>query len=353
MAWPKTRKRIDCSTCARRLQNSSFHLNSRNRSDSSASAEATTIPPSSNRVSTSRAVPLCRSPRRARICSPWCRLRTALVFGKASHTSALNRSCQLSVRVCTSPVSKTWTSYWTGAAAGGTNRIGAPPSDGFARAQRNQRRRAERDFAGHGPGFLAQSDRAAVAWQAVEIRPVKAGKGLDLVERPRLLEGLRIELDRRVRRIDARVAAQRLLVGAGMRRAVGAEEEFRIAAGRRAHERLAMLFALQHRQAVIVRPDAAREHRTAVVEQVMRGDRGGDPGTASQDEFHRFAGGDMLDHDPQPREAARDAGEHRFEKHALAIEDVHAGSRDFPVYEKRQIVFLHRGERAYPALAAM
>ncbi len=153
-----------------------------------------------------------------------------------------------------------------------------------------------------------------------------------------------------MRGIDTRVPAQRLLVGAGMRRAVGAEEEFRIAARRRAHERLAMLLALQHRQAVVVRPDAAREHRAAIVEQVVRGDRGGDPGTACQDEFHRFAGGRVLDHDPQPREAARDAGEHRFEEHALAVENVHAGRRDFAVDEQRQIVFLHRSERGIGAL---
>ena len=35
----------------------------------------------------------------------------------------------------------------------------------------------------------------------------------------------------------------------------------------------AMLFALEHRQAVVVRPDAAGEDRVAVVEQVVRGDR--------------------------------------------------------------------------------
>src|SRR6266850_2353179 len=56
---------MDRSTSARRFQKSSFHLNSRSRDDSSASATATRIPPSSNKVSTSRAVPLKRSARRA------------------------------------------------------------------------------------------------------------------------------------------------------------------------------------------------------------------------------------------------------------------------------------------------
>ncbi len=195
-------------------------------------------------------------------------------------------------------------------------------------------------------------DRARVARQPVEIRAVNAGKGLEPVERPCLLEGLRVELDRRVRRIDAGMPAQRLLVRAGMRSAVGAEEEFRIATRRCAHQRLAVLLALQHRQTVIVRPDAAREHCAAVVKQVVRGDRGGDVRTPRQHELHRLAGGCVLDHDAKPREAARDLCQDCVEKHALAIENVHARSRDLSMNEQGQLVLFHGRERRMGALDA-
>src|SRR2546430_1684930 len=169
------------------------------------------------------------------------------------------------------------TSYWTGnsseAAAGGTKRIGAPPP-------------------------LTTAGAAST------------------------LEALRVELDRCVRGIYARVSARRLLVGTGMRRAVGAEEEFGVAARRGAHQRLAVLLALQDRQAVIMRPQTAREHRAAVVEQVVRGDRGGNTGPSRQHEIDSLAGGHVLDHDAKPRETAGDIGEDRLEEYAFPIENI-------------------------------
>src|SRR5207245_149125 len=260
------------------------------------------IPPSSKSVSTSRAVPLSRSPRRARISSQWCLFRTALVLGNASQTSALNRSCQLSGRVCTSPVSKIRTSYWA-EVAGGTNRIGAPPpltTDGVPRA-------------------LSSSCRGSRS------RGRRPSRGVSAVK----------------------IGAS----GAGMRRAVGAEEEFRIAARRRANQRLAVLLALQHRQTVIVRPDAAREHRAAVVEQVVRCDRGGNVRPPRQHELHSLAGGHVLDHDAKPRETAGDLGEDRLEKHALAIENIHARSRDLTVNEQGQHLLFHGRESQLGGLA--
>ena len=49
---------------------------------------------------------------------------------------------------------------------------------------------------------------------------MKAREALELVERPGLLEGLRVELDRGVRGIDPGVPAKRLLVGARVRGAL-------------------------------------------------------------------------------------------------------------------------------------
>src|SRR6185503_20961521 len=105
-----------------------------------------------------------------------------------------------------------------------------------------------------------------------EARAELGSEALQLVERAGFLEGRGVELDRRVRRVDPRAAARRFLLLARMWRAVGAEEEFRVAGGRGLDQRLAVLLALQHRQAVVMRTDAAHEERVAVEEQVVGGD---------------------------------------------------------------------------------
>ena len=79
-----------------------------------------------------------------------------------------------------------------------------------------------------------------------------------------------------MRREHAGAAAGRFLGAARVRRAVRAEEEARVARSRGLDQRLAVALALQERQAVQVRPQAAREHRAAVEEQVLRRDRRGD-----------------------------------------------------------------------------
>src|SRR6478735_728355 len=77
------------------------------------------------------------------------------------------------------------------------------PGDRFARAHRHQLGVAEGLRSRHGPAFLLQPDAAAIARQAVEIRAVEAGEALQLVECARQVEGFGIQLDRRVRAIDA------------------------------------------------------------------------------------------------------------------------------------------------------
>jgi hypothetical protein len=61
-----------------------------------------------------------------------------------------------------------------------------------------------------------------------------------------------------------------------VRRAVGAEEEARLAAGRRLEQRRAIGLGLEDGQAVEVRADAAFENRVAIVQQVLGRDRRGD-----------------------------------------------------------------------------
>ena len=74
---------------------------------------------------------------------------------------------------------------------------------------------------------------AVVARQAVEVRAEFRGEGLQPRQHAGLLEGLGIQLDAGMGGVDAGAAAGVLLGVARVRRAVGAEEEARIAAPRR------------------------------------------------------------------------------------------------------------------------
>jgi hypothetical protein len=52
---------------------------------------------------------------------------------------------------------------------------------------------------------------------------------------------------------------------------------------------------LEHRQAVVVRAQAALEQGVAVQEQVLRGDGGGDPGARAEHELQCRLGRDVLE----------------------------------------------------------
>src|SRR5690606_15580479 len=158
----------------------------------------------------------------------------------------------------------------------------------------------------HLPGSAYQRDALFVARQTVEVRTVEAGEGFQPVERAGLFERLCIQLDRRMRGEAAGTTAGRFLVVTRMRRAVGAEEELVALARRRGDQGFAMLFALEHRQAVVMRPDAALENGIAVVEQMMRGDGGADVRPAVAHERRGVAGGDVFEYDAQPGEAPHD-----------------------------------------------
>lgn len=67
------------------------------------------------------------------------------------------------------------------------------------------------------PRFSHERDAIRVAWQAVEFRPVEAGKGLQLVQCAGLLERFGIQLDGRMCRVAAGAAAGRFLGATRMR----------------------------------------------------------------------------------------------------------------------------------------
>ena len=131
----------------------------------------------------------------------------------------------------------------------------------------------------------------------------------------------------------------------GMRRAVGAEEELRRARGGGGHQRQAMLLALEHRQAVVVRPHAAQEDGVAVEQQVVRGDRRRQVLVARGHVLRRLARGDVLEHDLQPGEVAPQRLQHAVDEHRLAVEQVDVGIGDLAMHQQQQAFALHRLQR--------
>ena len=117
--------------------------------------------------------------------------------------------------------------------------------DGLSGAKRHERVGAERKLAAESARCVFSSVmRSRVVRQAVEVRAVSVREILELLDRPGFVERFGVQLDRRVRGVDARAAAGGFLGVPRMGRAVGAEEELRIAAHRGRDERLAMRFAL-------------------------------------------------------------------------------------------------------------
>src|SRR4051812_24281982 len=82
------------------------------------------------------------------------------------------------------------------------------------------------------PFFPDQPQAFGIARQSIEIRAEVRRKSLQALQPARRLEGLRVQFDARVRGEHAGTAAGVFLGVLRMRRAVGAEEEARIPAGR-------------------------------------------------------------------------------------------------------------------------
>src|SRR5690606_40591961 len=99
---------------------------------------------------------------------------------------------------------------------------------------------------------------------AIECRTVQRSESLEPIKRILLLEHL-CKAGDRVRRIeDASAATGAFLQRIDMRRGVGAEEECPLARSRSGAQRQAVLLALGHRQAVVVRANATDKNRVAI-----------------------------------------------------------------------------------------
>src|SRR5688500_5071212 len=98
------------------------------------------------------------------------------------------------------------------------------PGDAFARPERHEAVLTERQLLWNLRFLLFQSDSLRVYRQAIVLRAEAARESLEPIERAGLIEGLCIELDTGVRRVDARAPATRLLGVTRVGRAVGAQK---------------------------------------------------------------------------------------------------------------------------------
>ena len=103
-----------------------------------------------------------------------------------------------------------------------------------------------------------------------------------------------------------------------------------------------MQLALEYRQAVVMRPYATEKNRVAVVEQVVRGDGGGDGVRCLADVLRRLTRGDVLQHHAQARELLLQWHQRAIQEHLFPIEDIHFGIGDFTMQQQGQIDPLHR-----------
>ena len=135
-----------------------------------------------------------------------------------------------------------------------------------------------------------------------------------------------------------------------MRRAVGAEEKARIAARHGLEQRLAVGFALEHRQAVVVRPHAALEQRIAIEQQVLRRDGRGDARAGGAHELDRGARSHVLEYHPQRGQRSTQRRQHVFDEARLAIENIDRRIGDLAMHLQHHAALAHALEhRIEPA----
>src|SRR5690606_16459181 len=169
------------------------------------------------------------------------------------------------------------------------------PFQCLAGGQRHQCRLAIRKFVRYGLLRALQRQCPGIARQAIEVGTMETCKALQRLQATRTVEGQRIQLHGMQGRIAACAAASVLFEPPGVRSAVGSKEESWAAADCRLHQRCAMGFSLEYGQAVPMRTHAAGKEGVAVVQQVMRGDRGSNRTLCIANVVGAFPGRDVLE----------------------------------------------------------
>src|SRR5690554_4212258 len=216
------------------------------------------------------------------------------------------------------------------------------PVNGFTSLERDDGAIRQWKLLRHGPGLPHQGNGIGVAWQAVEVRAVEAGKGFQFVQNAQFLKDVCVQADGAVGRVATGAAAGGFLFVPGVGRRIGTQEEARIAAGNRLAQGQLMLVAFQDRQAIQVGTDTAHQHVVAVVHQVLGRQGGGQ--VAAGVGAHKLGGvrrGDVLQDHFQGREGLDGWAQDPFQKHFFPVEDINVGIRDFAVNQKQHAALSH------------
>ena len=106
-----------------------------------------------------------------------------------------------------------------------------------------------------------------------------------------------------------------------------------------------MAFALQHRQAVMVRPQAAGKNGVAVEQQVMGRDRRRDVGAGRAHEVHAFARRDVFEHELQGGEVPQQRRQHALDERGFTVENIDGRIGRLAVHQQRQAARFHARQR--------
>src|SRR5690606_13205055 len=108
------------------------------------------------------------------------------------------------------------------------------------------------------------TDLRCVSRQAVEVRAALGGERLQPIQAAGGFKRFGVQLDGCMRREHTSATTGVLFGMTRMRSAVRAQEESRIVTGGRVHQRLPVVLALEHRQAIVVRTNAALEDGVSI-----------------------------------------------------------------------------------------
>ena len=109
-------------------------------------------------------------------------------------------------------------------------------------------------------------------------------------------------------------------------------------------QRLLVLTALGHWQAIEMGPDAAGQHVVAVNAQMVGGDGGGDILAAGPHELHRVGCRDVLQHDPEIGKPVHGGAEDPLQEHPLPVENVDIGGGHLTMNQQRHADLRHGGQ---------
>ena len=219
-----------------------------------------------------------------------------------------------------------------------------PPTNSFAGPERHHLVIAKGVGHRHSPFLTNQDDLTLVPRQTIEVRSVVRGKALEQIEGISILENLHIQLDRGVGRENTRTSIRAFLGIFWMRRAVGPEEEARVATGDGPHQRILMGISLQHRKAVEVRVNAPAKDRVPIEHQMMGSNGGRYPRGRLQHPRDRIRSRNVFKDHVEAGHPFDERRQDAFDKDLFAVKDINRRIGDLAMDQKGETVVGHRLE---------